>query len=50
MTFCAMQESYARGLIVVRDKYVSPMRKTNHTVSGATREDIEVKKDKKKNV
>lgn len=35
------QKAYVDGLLVVKDKYVSAMRKTNHMTSGMTRDDIQ---------
>ena len=35
------QQEYAGHLATARDKYAVPLRKTNSTVSGATREDIQ---------
>ncbi len=38
---CKSQDQYAACLVVVRDKYALPLRKTNSTVSGVGREDIQ---------
>jgi hypothetical protein len=38
---CRSEDQYAAGLVTVRDKYALPLRKTNSTVSGAAREDIQ---------